>query len=47
MQKQKVYIETCVISYLTAKPSRDIVITGHQKTSYGWVRVTSNTVITF
>ncbi|MBM2816608.1 MAG: hypothetical protein HW421_3370 [Ignavibacteria bacterium] len=36
MGKQKVYIETSVISYLTAKPSRDIVIAGHQKTTYDW-----------
>lgn len=34
--KQKVYIETSVISYLTALPSRDIVIAGHQQTTYEW-----------
>ncbi len=34
--KQIVYIETSVISYLTAKPSRDIVIAGHQQTTYEW-----------
>lgn len=34
--KQKVYIETSVISYLTAKPSRDIVVSGHQQTTYEW-----------
>ncbi len=34
--KQKVYIETSVISYLTAKPSRDIVVAGHQQTTYEW-----------
>ncbi len=28
--KQKVYIETSVISYLVAKPSTNIIITGHQ-----------------
>ena len=28
--KQKVYIETSVISYLVAKPSNNIIITGHQ-----------------
>jgi predicted nucleic acid-binding protein len=36
MEKQKVYIETSVISYLTAKPSRDLVAAGHQKTTYDW-----------
>lgn len=30
MQK-RVYIETSVVSYLTAKPSRDIMIAGHQE----------------
>jgi predicted nucleic acid-binding protein len=37
MEKQKVYIETSVISYLTAKPSRDIIIAAHQElTRYWW-----------
>jgi hypothetical protein len=36
MLKQKVYIETSIISYLTAKPSRDLVIAGHQKITYDW-----------
>ena len=36
MEKQKVYIETSVISYLTAKPSRDLVVAGHQKLTYDW-----------
>jgi len=34
--KQTVYIETSVISYLTSNPSRDIVIAGHQQTTYEW-----------
>jgi predicted nucleic acid-binding protein len=29
--KRRVYIETTVVSYLTAKPSRDIMIIGHQE----------------
>lgn len=29
--KKSVYIETTVVSYLTAKPSRDILIAGHQE----------------
>lgn len=28
--KQKVYIETSVVSYLTARPSKDLIIAGHQ-----------------
>jgi len=36
MEKQKVYIETSVICYLTAKPSSDIVVAGHQKSTYDW-----------
>ena len=28
--KKRVYIETTVVSYLTAKPSRDIMVAGHQ-----------------
>lgn len=34
--KPKVYIETTVISYLTAWPSRDIVIAGHQQVTREW-----------
>ncbi len=34
--KVKVYVETSVISYLTAWPSRDIVIAGHQQTTRDW-----------
>ncbi|MGA2296347.1 MAG: type II toxin-antitoxin system VapC family toxin [FCB group bacterium] len=36
MEKQKVYIETSVISYLTSKPSRDLIIAGHQKLTLDW-----------
>jgi len=36
LEKQKVYIETSVISYLTARPSRDIVISAHQQITYEW-----------
>lgn len=28
--KQKIYIETSVVSYLTARSSKDIIIAGHQ-----------------
>jgi len=34
--KAKVYVETTVVSYLTARPSRDIVIAGHQQVTYEW-----------
>ena len=29
--KRRLYIETTVVSYLTAKPSRDIMVAGHQE----------------
>ena len=34
--KRKVYIETSVISYLTAWRSRDLVIAGNQETTREW-----------
>lgn len=34
--KPTVYIETSVVSYLTAQPSRDLVIAGHQQSTYQW-----------
>lgn len=46
--KAKVYVETSVISYLTSRPSRDVVIAGHQQTTRDWwenCRETFNIVV--
>ncbi len=32
----RVYIETTFISYLTARPHRDVVIAGHQQVTHEW-----------
>lgn len=34
--KSSVYIETTIISYLTAKPSRDLIIAAHQQITTEW-----------
>ena len=34
--KAKVYVETSVISYLTSRPSRDVVTAGHQQITRDW-----------
>ncbi len=40
--KKRVYIETSVVSYLTARPSRDIIVAGHQETTRDlWPYLTS------
>jgi hypothetical protein len=40
--KRRVYIETTVVSYFTARPSRDIIIAGHQEaTRELWPLLTS------
>ncbi len=34
--KPKVYIETTIISYLAARPSRDLIVAGHQQLTHEW-----------
>ena len=34
--KPKVYLETSIISYLTAFPSNDVITAGHQLTTLSW-----------
>ena len=34
--KPKAYLETTIVSYLAASPSRDIVIAGHQQITREW-----------
>ena len=36
MVAPKVYIETSVISYLTARPARDVVVLAHQQLTRDW-----------
>jgi predicted nucleic acid-binding protein len=36
MEKQSVYIETTVVSYFTARPSRDLVVAAHQQVTVEW-----------
>jgi hypothetical protein len=34
--RERVYVETTVISYLTARPSRDLIVAGHQQITHDW-----------
>jgi predicted nucleic acid-binding protein len=31
--KKRVYMETTIVSYFTARPSRDVIVVGHQETT--------------
>jgi predicted nucleic acid-binding protein len=33
---ERVYIETTIVSYLTAWPARDVVVAGHQQVTRDW-----------
>lgn len=33
---QRVYVETTFVSYLTAWPSRDLIVAGHQQITHDW-----------
>jgi len=37
--KPTVYIETSVISYLTSRPSRDLIVAAHQQITQDWWRL--------
>jgi hypothetical protein len=34
--RERVYIETTFVSYLTARPNRDVVMAGHQRSTHDW-----------
>ena len=42
MSKKSIYLETSFISYLTARPSRDIVVSGHQLLTHKWWKTQRN-----
>ena len=40
--KRRVYIETTVITYLTARPARDVVVARHQPSTRDWWEAASD-----
>jgi predicted nucleic acid-binding protein len=36
MEKERVYIESSTVSYLCAKPSRDLILAAHQEITHEW-----------
>jgi len=48
MNKQKVYIESSVISYFTSKPSKSLIVAGHQKVTYdGGINLKANLIVMY
>ena len=39
--KPRVYVETSIVTYLTARPARDIVVAGRQQSTRDWWATTS------
>ena len=37
--KPTVYLETTIISYLAARPSRDLIVAGHQQITHEWWQI--------
>lgn len=42
IEKPKVYLETTIISYLTSRPSRDIITAAHQQSTQEWWEISRN-----